>query len=139
MTRIGKIARLPHAIRHKLNQRLHDGEPNKGLVAWLNSMPEVAEVLKSEFGGRLVTEQNLSEWKQGGYGDWLKHEESCALVSQLTARAIDLDETADGAEISDRLATVLAVELVRVVEALLAESTDPKERWQIKRSLGPIG
>src|ERR1035441_634149 len=71
MTRIGKIARLPRELREQLNCRLHDGEPGTQLVVWLNSLPEAQAVLAREFGGRAVSEQNLSEWKQGGYRDWL--------------------------------------------------------------------
>jgi hypothetical protein len=35
---------------------------------WLNSLPEVQARLATEFDGRAVNEQNLSAWKQGGYG-----------------------------------------------------------------------
>ncbi len=69
MTRIGKIARLPHALRETLNRRLQDGEPGTELVAWLNGLPAVKQALAKDFGGRPITEQNLSEWRQRGYGD----------------------------------------------------------------------
>ena len=39
MTRNGKIARLPRAIRDELSRRLQDGEPGKHLVQWLNWNP----------------------------------------------------------------------------------------------------
>ena len=67
MCRNGKIARLPHAVRLELNQRLRDGESGKGLVEWLNGLPEVKAALQREFGGRAIREQNVSEWKQGGF------------------------------------------------------------------------
>ena len=70
MTRNGKIARLPKAVRDTLNRRLRDGEPGKRLVAWLNPQPEVQAVLAAEFGGRPITENNLSEWKTGGFREW---------------------------------------------------------------------
>ncbi len=66
MTRIGKIARLPHELREELNRRLQDGEPGAELVGWLNELPEVQTVLAEHFAGRPITEQNLSEWKTGG-------------------------------------------------------------------------
>jgi len=47
MTRNGKIARLPAAIREELNQRLFDGEPAKPLIEWLNGQPRVQAVLKA--------------------------------------------------------------------------------------------
>ena len=61
-SRKGKIARLPKTIRDELNQRLADGESGRRLIAWLNSLPEVDAVLDREFGGRAISEQNLSEW-----------------------------------------------------------------------------
>ena len=134
-TRTGKIARLPRYFRDKLNQRLQDGEPGNRLVDWLNSLPEVREVLAAEFCGREISEQNLSEWKQGGYRDWERHEASCALVRELTEQTDDLAEEADGLEVSHRLASVLSVELARVADAMMEQATDPEERWRRLRDL----
>ena len=53
MTRNGKIARLPRAVR----DRLADGEPGKALVTWLNGLPEVVAVLDRDFGDHGSTEQ----------------------------------------------------------------------------------
>lgn len=135
MTRNGKIARLPHRIREELNRQLQDGALGTKLVDWLNSLPEVHQTLAAEFGGRPISEQNLSEWRQGGFRDWERHEESCALVQALTTRTDDLAEYAEGLEVSHRLASVLAVELARVAEILLEETTEPKERWQQLKEL----
>ncbi len=41
MTRNGKIARLPLAIRQQLNQRLQNAEPAQNLLSWLKRLPEV--------------------------------------------------------------------------------------------------
>lgn len=138
MTHTGKIGRLPKDIRDQLNRRLQDGEPGKSLVDWLNALPEVRTVLAEHFGGRGISEQNLSEWKSGGYEEWLRHEEARDRVRWLTERAEDLDDAADGLEISDRLGSILAVELVDAIDKL-SEISDPKERWhrlqQLSREL----
>jgi len=134
-TRKGKIARLPKSIRHQLNRRLEDGQPGNQLVLWLNGLPEVRDTLELHFDARPINEQNLSDWKQGGYREWLQHQESCDLVQRLTEQAEDLEEDEEGRTISDRLATLLAVDLVRVSEALLKETPDPRERWQRLREL----
>lgn len=130
MTRNGKIARLPRAIREELNVRLRDGEPGVRLVAWLNAQDMTQRVMASEFGGRPVSEQNLSEWKQGGYVEWLRHEESSALLRELKEQAGDLEEIADGMEVCDVVGAKLAMELARVAESLLAEAADTKGRWE---------
>lgn len=86
-SRKGKIARLPKTIRDELNQRLADGEPGRRLIAWLNSLPEVHAVLEREFGGRAISEQNLSEWKTGGYLSWVKQLEVADIAKDLVERA----------------------------------------------------
>src|SRR5712664_89126 len=70
-THIGKIARLPHSIRAQLNLKLHDGIPAKSILPWLNSLPEVKAILAADFDNRPINKQNLSEWKHGGFRDWL--------------------------------------------------------------------
>src|SRR5215469_12144897 len=129
MSRQGKIARLPKKIRNQLNLRLQDGEPGKQLAEWLNELAETKEMLAELFGGRPINEQNLSEWKQGGYQDWLRDEETRERVQRLAERAQDLDDAADGLEISDRLASILAAELADAAQKL-DEIADPKERWR---------
>ncbi len=128
MTRNGKIARLPRYLRKQLNRRLDDGEPGPQVLAWLNGRPDVQEVLELDFGGRPINEQNLSEWRQGGFRDWQRQQEACDHVRRLTDQAEALDEAAEETHVSDRLATVFAVELFKVLEQLLEQGGNDKEK-----------
>src|SRR5450756_99361 len=83
MTRNGKIARLPKAIREQLNKNLEDGVPGVRLVDWLNSLPAVQQVLTEQFDGRGINETNLSEWKAGGFLDWQARQEMRAQAQEL--------------------------------------------------------
>jgi hypothetical protein len=130
ITHIGKIGRLPKCTRDDLGRRIEDGEPGKELVKWLNGLSGVQRVLKEQFGERPITEQNLSEWKQGGHQEWLRQEETRSVVSRLTEQSDDLDEAADGHEISDRYASVLAAEFTRLATTLLEKETDPEKHWK---------
>ena len=128
MTRNGKIARLPWALREELNRRLRDGEPGKNLVDWLNNLPAVQEVLRKEFGGQLISEQNLSGWKQGGFEEWLRHQETRTWVGELASQAADIREEAEELSVADLLAVPLAVALGRQLHSLAAKATaDPKQ------------
>ena len=69
--RKGKIARLPHKIRHEINQMLRDGAAGPDIIKWLKDIPEVKSVMKKYFKGKSVNAQNLSDWRQGGYAEWL--------------------------------------------------------------------
>jgi hypothetical protein len=116
MTRTGKIARLPRDCREELNRRLRQGENGRALLGWLNGLPEVQVVLNADFGGRGISDQNLSEWRQGGYLEWLGHQETLALAHELKARAAELETVVDGS-LAERVCRVLtaryATELMR--------------------------
>ena len=74
-TRNGKIANLPNDIREQLNLRLLEGETGKELAPWLNALPEVQSILRSQFNGSAISEVNLTHWRQGGYLQWLTERE----------------------------------------------------------------
>jgi len=127
MTRTGKIARLPRDIRSQLNRRIADGEPGVRLVEWLNGVDQVRHVLAQDFGGREIKEQNLTEWKQGGYQDWLVRQETLACARELAADAGELTEAADGS-LADHLAMVLAARYAALVASWNGEMDDEFRR-----------
>lgn len=85
--RKGKIATLPAKIREEINRRLHDGQQGPQIIPWLNSQEEVLRVLDERWGEEPITPQNLSEWRQGGYQDWLARrdrEDSIKTLSEFS-------------------------------------------------------
>ena len=115
MTRLGKIARLSREIRDELNVRLQNGEVGRKLVEWLNGLPAAQAVLKANFSGKAISAQNLSEWKQGGYEDWVRHQENCAYAAMLTEMSSDLEEEAGETRLEERLAAPMAMALARLL------------------------
>jgi hypothetical protein len=93
MTRNGKIARLPHEIREELNHRLERNVPGITLVEWLNSLPEVQEVLRDLFDGNPVIPQNLSQWRQGGFAEWQARNDLFERAREADYLAGDLEES----------------------------------------------
>jgi hypothetical protein len=134
-TRTGKIARLPRHIRNQLRSRLDHGERGQPLLEWLSQLPEVKGLTKSHPGGCPLTEQDLSEWKQGGYQQWIEDQQARDLIRELAEQADDLFACAEDLPVSDCLATLLATELARSAKSLLAETTTPGDRWQRLREL----
>ena len=127
MTRNGKIARLPRPIRDELNRRFRDGEPGVQLVDWLNGLPEVRRVLAEAFGARPISEQNLSEWKAGGYCDWLARQETLSQARELAADASELTQATDG-RLTDHLATALAARYAAALANWNGEMTEELRR-----------
>jgi hypothetical protein len=126
-THNGKIGRLPRNIRDELNRRLEKSEPARPILTWLNALPDVQAVLASGFEGSPISEQNLSNWRQGGYQHWLKHQESRDLVRELSQNAAELATAADGVEAANHLSAVLVAELAVSARDALSAITDPAE------------
>ncbi len=91
MKRRGKIARLPREIRQELNERLHEDEVAASLGEWLNALPAVQAILKAEFAGAPISEQNISEWRKGGYEEWVQRENALEVAVRLGERAQELE------------------------------------------------
>jgi phage terminase Nu1 subunit (DNA packaging protein) len=132
LTRNGKIARLPLAVRQELNRRLDEGEQGKKLVAWLNALSEVQTIVAAEFGGKPIREQNLSEWKQGGYRDWLAKQEALEIAERLREDATEWARE-NRAPLSDMLTHWLAARYA-VATRRLAETSGP-EGWRLLREM----
>ena len=116
MTRHGKIARLPRPIREQLNQRIDNGETGVHLVAWLNALPEVQSVLAAHFEGAPINEQNLSAWKQGGFVDWLRHQQAQEWVGRLVEESDDLEAVSGPTRLAARFAVPLLMQLSQLLQ-----------------------
>lgn len=88
--RRGKIARCPPHIREEVNRRLHAGESGTTILAWLNANEEVLRVLDQHFAEQPISPQNLSEWRQGGYQEWLDRHEQLDRTKELSDYAAQL-------------------------------------------------
>ena len=130
-TRTGKIARLPREIRQQLNHRLEDGESAQDLVAWLNQTPAVQERLARYYEGRPITEQNLSDWKQGGFLDWQRHEETRAILREFLGEAEELGAEAGGEMLLDRVVNMVAVVLLRLFREAATAESGPQQRQAV--------
>ena len=104
LSRNGKIARLPKPVREALNRRLDQGAQGGPLLQWLNSLPEVQAVMVADFGGRPINKQSLSQWRHGGYTEWLRLQETRTLAGQMLAEAREL-QPAGPPPLTDQMAT----------------------------------
>lgn len=125
MSRKGKIARLPLAIREELNRRLLEGQSGGKILPWLNALPETKAVLEEDFEGLIVRDQNLSEWRKGGYAEWLARREKLDTTRELAQFAADLTKAGNGS-LSDGAAAIAAGKLLEVLEGLGDSTPSPE-------------
>lgn len=105
MARKGKIARLPQEVRDRVCLLMADGTPDARILAALNADPTVLAALAQYQGGGVkarptITEGNLSEWRQGGYQDWLGDQSKVRRVrvlAEYAQRMADADNGSAGA------------------------------------------
>jgi hypothetical protein len=135
-SRIGKIARLPKQIREQINLRLENGERGPTILKWLNGLPEVQKIITEQFAGRPIRPQNLSQWRNGGYVDWLRLQQLREQTRWTTEQSSDLhsDTDANTISIAENVALIMSAELALHVQALLAINK-PKERFRQFRLL----
>jgi hypothetical protein len=124
---VGKIARLPREVREQLNRRLLDGEKGQTLLVWLNAHEKVQRTLKTNFDGRGITKQNLSEWMHGGYREWVFQQEAIEVVRRMDIDASELDK-ASKKPLIDLLSRRLAAQYM----VMLANGLDGKGQIDIK-------
>jgi hypothetical protein len=134
MTRRGKIARLPQPIREQVNRRLENGDEGKQIVEWLNALPKVQAVLAAQFDGQPVNETNLSNWRLGGYQDWLVHQEALDATRQLAEDAADIRRESGG-DLAGKLAVVLTARLAVALRHPPAGEEDSEARVEWLRRL----
>lgn len=132
--RTGKIARLPREIRDKLNHRLHNGEPGKQIVTWLNSLPEVQKVLAAEFESQPIRQQNLSEWRKGGHREWLQEQEALKVIAEMMSESEQLQAQL-GSSVTDKLTGWLIPHYVLAARAQLAAAKTSEEHWKVLRTV----
>lgn len=118
--RTGKIARLPLAIREEVNRRLREGEPGPKILAWLHTLPEVLKVLDEHFREEPISPQNLSEWRQGGYAEWLERLEQVERTKELAAYGYELAQKNNGGA-ADGAAAILGGQFLEIFEGLDVE------------------
>jgi hypothetical protein len=72
---------------YQLNARLQDGEEGGKALTWLNGLTEVELLLDASFEDRSIAKQNLSDWRMGGYEEWLLQQDIMALTHDFSSGA----------------------------------------------------
>jgi len=109
--RRGKVARLPHSVREALNDRLREGVAADEILSWLNSLPEVRDLLQKRFDGLPIGRENLSRWRLGGYAGWLENEQTKEAISTMATACRNIDQ-AERDDLTGQIALVVTARMV---------------------------
>jgi hypothetical protein len=76
--RKGKVARKTKEVRNRINHMLLDGSPYLDIIAKLGD------------DGKDLNEDNLTNWRSGGYQEWLREEDRREMQNAKKERTEDL-------------------------------------------------
>ena len=133
-TRISKIARLPKEIREQLNERLESGQLGRTILKWVNHLPETKAILAELFAGKAITHQNLSEWRSGGYQDWLFHQQRLEWFDRLNEEDTELSDHDGCPDTYEAMSRYFVFEIGQALTAM-KKIKNPNERWERLESL----
>ncbi len=136
--RNGKIAKLPRALRDRINQAIDLGQSATSIAQHLNQLPEVKAMLNAHFEGKPISQQNLSEWKAGGYRDWQLRQELVLQHQEFTADVQELGRTAHG--MADALFGMVTFDYARLIKNKDKETPESfeKKRKALSASVNDI-
>lgn len=103
LTRKGFVARLPAEVREELNRRLYNGQTGKQIMKWLST-------LKCEGNPEAISDGHISEWRKGGYQDWLKSEAQMEQIRERAELSMRMAQAAGGS-LSQSMITRIAGEI----------------------------
>jgi hypothetical protein len=129
-----KISLLPEDVRQQVNRRLQAGESASRLAEWLNALPEAQAALAAQSTESTVKAEDVANWQQGGYRDWLAHQAAMAEVRRVVAEAKELSKGADGA-LTDNLAAWTAGRYAIATRQLAAKDGNGPVDWNLLRAL----
>jgi hypothetical protein len=98
------MARIPKEHRDAANLMLLDGEPYTAIIT---------ELEKRGFAG--INEQNLTNWKDGGYQDWLKSNERLEQMRLLREQALDVVKDNEGSKVTEAALHLAAAQAYEIL------------------------
>lgn len=116
--RKGKVAHLPAAIRENINRMLYDGKTGKQIIAWLD-----AEATRSSGASYDISDSNISQWRAGGYQDWLKDEAQIERIRQRAELSLRMAQAAGGS-LAQSIVARIAGDIDEKLDCLTQEDMD---------------
>lgn len=98
--RTGKIARAPFEVRTQVNVMLRDGAPAKAVIDHLASA-----------GIPGVNEQNVTNWRDGGYQDWLGQQSRLDEMAAKREFAMEIVKQNQGSQLHEATLHLAASQL----------------------------
>lgn|SRR3990167_1907362 len=131
--RTGKIARAPFEVRTRVNELMRDGATAAKIIAFLDSK-----------GIAGLNHQNVTNWREGGYQDWLKEQERLQDMRAKREFAFEIVKANEGGKIHEAGLNLAASQIFEMLQDFDATEfkellqTDPENYARIVGALAKI-
>lgn len=113
--RTGKIARAPFEVRTQVNEMLRDGRMYESIIKFLG-----------EKGIAGVNEQNLTNWKDGGFQDWLREQGRLSEMAAKREFALRIVQENEGSSIHEAGLQLAASQIFELLDGIDVPSMKEK-------------
>jgi len=113
--RTGKIARLPKAMRDVVNLMLRDGATSAAIIKALEQAKGNGATAADGLPIEIPNEQNLTNWKDGGYQDWLLEQQRLDDMKFKREMALEIVRQNEGSKIHEAALQLASSQLYEVI------------------------
>ena len=144
MARTGKIARLPKTLRDQVNAALRDGATASRVIELLTAAKAGGATNGDGSEIDLPNDQNITNWREGGYAEWCKEQERLDDMRIKREFAMDVVKQNEGGKIHEAGLNLAASQIFEVLQdfdiAALKErlAEDPENFIGVVRALSGI-
>ena len=144
MARTGKIARLPKVLRDQVNLALRDGATAARVIELITEAKAGGTLNGDASEIELPNDQNITNWRDGGFADWLKEQ---ARLDDMRAKrefALEIVKQNEGGKIHEAGLNLAASQIFELLQdfdvAALKEglAEDPENYSRIVGALAKI-
>src|SRR5690349_19619488 len=107
---------------------MDEGQLSPDILPWINGLPDVRRMLAEKFPdpkspgeGSPINEQNLSEWRYGGYVEWERERDRIENTKRLAEYAVELAK-ASGGTIGEGGVAIAAGKILEKLEGVEGEA-----------------
>jgi hypothetical protein len=144
MARTGKIARLKKLHRDAVNGMLRDNCSAESVIRFVAELAEAGEQDADGAAIQIPNDQNITNWREGGFADWLKEQTRLDDMRAKREFALEIVKQNEGGKIHEAGLNLAASQIFELLQdfdvATLKEqlAEDPENYSKIVSALARI-
>jgi len=116
VARTGKIARLRKEHRDKVNEMLRDNASSDRVIKFVLTLKDAGERDANGDSIQIPNDQNITNWREGGFQDWLKEQERLQDMRAKREFALEIVKANEGSMIHEAGLQIAATQIYELLQ-----------------------